>query len=240
VLVGDFKGDGESDLAIANRASNSLSVLLSNGNGTFQAAVNYSTGNGPLSLAAADFNQDGHVDLVTANWSSGTLSVLLGNGDGTFQTRLDYASAGAYPWSVATGDFNGDGYPDLVVANRNSSSVTVLANDTRWGPAPRPGGHGHGEAAALVAALPDIDMHSALAPLGLTSTLGVQGWVQGVLGSPPGSVGLPAWECATNLPLGRRDAPSPVTDSRDILFAGWDSAWLADALVRESNLAWIA
>jgi hypothetical protein len=129
---------------------------------------------------------------------------------------------------VATGDFNGDGYPDLVVANRNSNSVTVLTNDTHWGPAPRPAGHDHGEPFALVAALPDIGWPSAPSPLGLTTTLVVQGWVQGVLGGPPGSVGLPAWECATSRPLGRLGGTSAVAGKRDLLFARWDSAWLAD------------
>jgi hypothetical protein len=240
VLVGDFKGDGESDLAIANRASNSVSVLLNNGNGTFQAAVNYPTRNGPLSLAAADFNQDGHVDLVTANWSSGTVSVLLGNGDGTFQTRLDYSSVGAYSWSVAAGDFNGDGYPDLVVANRNSNSVTVLMNDTQWGPAPLPRGHGHTAPATVVAALPDIGSPGTPSPLTVTISRGAGALLPGVLGSLPASPPLPTWQRATSRPLGSPDAASLAAGYSDILFAGWDSAWLADALVAEPSLAWIA
>jgi hypothetical protein len=240
VLVGDFTGDGESDLAVANRASNSVSVLLNNGNGTFQAAVNYPTGNGPLSLAAADFNQDGNLDLVTANWSSGTVSVLLGNGDGTFQARQDYPSLGSYPWSVAASDFNGDGYPDLVVANRNSNSVVVLINDTHWGPAPRPGAHGHAVPATVVAALPDIGWPSAPSPLPLTISPADETLLREVLDNPLGSTAIPTWERATSCLLEPRDAASQAAGSRDLLFAGWDSAWLADALVGEPNLAWIA
>ena len=44
VTVGDFNGDGKADLAVANGDSNNVSVLLGNGNGTFQAAVNYGAG----------------------------------------------------------------------------------------------------------------------------------------------------------------------------------------------------
>ena len=44
MAVGDFNGDGKADLAVANYNSNNVSVLLGNGNGTFQAAVNYGAG----------------------------------------------------------------------------------------------------------------------------------------------------------------------------------------------------
>ena len=44
MAVGDFNGDGKADLAVANCLSNNVSVLLGNGDGTFQAAVNYGAG----------------------------------------------------------------------------------------------------------------------------------------------------------------------------------------------------
>src|SRR5260370_19627352 len=51
VAVGDFNGDGKPDLAAANSSSNNVSVLLGNGDGTFQAAVHYAVGSGPRSVA---------------------------------------------------------------------------------------------------------------------------------------------------------------------------------------------
>ena len=48
-------------------ASNKASVLLGNGNGTFQAKQDFGTGNAPTSVAVADFNGDGKSDLVTAD-----------------------------------------------------------------------------------------------------------------------------------------------------------------------------
>ena len=95
------------------------------GDGTFQAAVNYSAGTNPTSVVLSDFNGDGKADLAVANYHDGTVSVLLGNGDGTFRAAVSYA-VGANPFSAAVGDFNGDGRPDLAVANINSNNVSVL------------------------------------------------------------------------------------------------------------------
>ncbi len=77
---------------MANYDSNNVSVLLGNGDGTFQAAVNYDTGTGPRSIATGDFNSDGNTDLVVANTDSNNVSVLLGNGDGTFQAAVNYGT----------------------------------------------------------------------------------------------------------------------------------------------------
>ena len=124
-----FNGDGLQDLAVANRDSNNVSVLLGNGDGTFQAARNFAVGNWPYSVAVGEFNGDGRPDLATANLRGNTVSVLLGNGDGTFQAARNFA-VGANPCFVVVGEFNGDGRPDLAVANgawlEGTPSVSVL------------------------------------------------------------------------------------------------------------------
>jgi hypothetical protein len=54
----DVNGDGKPDLAVANGGSYNVSVLLGNGNGTFQAAVNYPVGSSPRSVTTGDVNEN--------------------------------------------------------------------------------------------------------------------------------------------------------------------------------------
>ena len=133
LVVADFNGDGFLDVASADEAVNNqgsnVAILLGNGDGTFQSAVEYPVGSEPRSIAARDFNGDRKIDLVTANQFDGTLTVLLGNGDGTFQLAITLASGGITPTSVAVGDLNGDGRPDLVVAQPSNDAVSVLLHD---------------------------------------------------------------------------------------------------------------
>src|SRR5690348_13490211 len=64
VVTADFNGDGRLDLAIADKDSNSVSILLGNGNGTFGSQLTFAAGTGPVSLAVGDFNGDGKLDLA--------------------------------------------------------------------------------------------------------------------------------------------------------------------------------
>jgi hypothetical protein len=125
VAVGDFNGDGNLDLAVANSTSNTVSVLLGNGDGTFGPKVDYVTGSTPEGVAVGDFNGDGHLDLAVTNSTSNTVSILLGNGDGTFQAKTDYAT-GKQPRGIAVADFNRDGNLDVVVTNATDGTVGVL------------------------------------------------------------------------------------------------------------------
>ena len=125
VASGDFNGDGKMDLVTANLGSNTVGVLLGNGDGTFQAVQTYATGSWPWFVTTADLNGDGKLDLIVANRSSNTISILLGNGDGTFQAQRTIA-VGSIPFCVAVGDFNGDGKPDLAVTNASNNTLSVL------------------------------------------------------------------------------------------------------------------
>jgi hypothetical protein len=128
--MGDFNSDGLVDLAVSNfgnnGAGNTVSILLSFGDGTFNTAYEIAVGNAPLGLVANDFNSDGSADLAVAHYlSAGTVSVIMGNGDGTFQTPQSYA-VGSRPQAVVAADFNSDGVSDLATANYSSGTATIL------------------------------------------------------------------------------------------------------------------
>ncbi len=129
VAVGDFDGDGELDFATANKADNTVSVMLGNGSGGFTPATGspFGVGASPRSVAVGDFNGDGRLDFATLNNTGNNITVMLGNGSGGFtQAAGSPFAAGSGPWSLAVGDFNGDGRLDLAAANADSDNVTVL------------------------------------------------------------------------------------------------------------------
>jgi hypothetical protein len=137
VVVGNFTNDGMTDLAVANSDDNDVSVLLGNGDGTFQTAGTVAAGRSPAYLAVADFNGDGAVDVAVQG--SGGVRVLLGNGDGTLQiTSVSYV-AGSAPVALVAADLNGDSLPDLAVANSGSNNVSILLNDGNWPSSPATG-----------------------------------------------------------------------------------------------------
>ena len=109
VAVGDFNGDGEDDLAVANATPCTVSVLLGNGSGGFGAKTDFATGTQPTTRRrAADFNGDGKLDLAVANYGANTVSVLL---NATAPVTTDNAPAG---W-------------------QNTSPVTVTLTPTDFG-----------------------------------------------------------------------------------------------------------
>ncbi|HSH02375.1 MAG TPA: VCBS repeat-containing protein [Anaerolineae bacterium] len=126
--VGDFNGDGHMDWAIANIDANTVSILLGNGDGTFEPQVEIGVGEAPRGLAVLDVDGDGDVDVVNTNSAgSGNLSLLVNDGRGRFGSPIYFEGGDGGEWGLAAADMNGDGLMDLVVGSRDSSpTVRVL------------------------------------------------------------------------------------------------------------------
>jgi len=127
IAIADFNGDGKFDIAIANGGSNTVSIFLGNGDGTFQPSIDYAT-LGATQVIARDLNGDGKLDLALPG--ANAISVLIGNGNGTFAPHVDYQCTGFAPFTnlvgIAAGDFNGDGKLDLVATDVGEGGICVF------------------------------------------------------------------------------------------------------------------
>ena len=129
VAVADLDRNGTDDLAMS--FGTAITVLRSNGDGTFGTAVTYPTGGAQAqSVIVADVNGDSNPDILASTPSPGTLSVLLGAGDGTFAAPLTSAGSGSI---LRTADFNDDGRLDVAM-NFASVSVRLGNGNGTFGP----------------------------------------------------------------------------------------------------------
>ncbi len=126
VIARDFNGDGKVDLAVTSYNANDVSILLGNGDGTFQTAVSYATQTGPTQSAVGDLNGDGKLDLVVVNGSDKSVSVLLGNGNGTFGAANNIPLPVNDPYGITLADLDGDGILDAAVTNNELHNGLLL------------------------------------------------------------------------------------------------------------------
>jgi hypothetical protein len=126
-LIGN--GSGKPDLIVPITNADvpyELSVLKNKGNGTFDAAVNYTLPINPNAVVAGDFNNDHRADIAVMNFGgSGSITVLLNSGTGTFPTYTTYPING-YGYGIAVADFNKDGNLDIVATNATPGTISVL------------------------------------------------------------------------------------------------------------------
>ena len=125
----DVNQDGITDLVTTNIGSNTLSILLGNGDGTFRDQIQLHVCREPRSMAVGLFNRDQYPDVVLACSGSDEIAVLFGRADGKLDEGPQYP-VHRTPVAITSDDLNGDHVPDLVVALRNDKIKVFLGTGT--------------------------------------------------------------------------------------------------------------
>jgi flagellin len=139
VAVGDFNGDGRTDLVVSHATGGTHEILLQQASGGFSLSATFTTPINSLytSIRVADLNLDGIDDIATIGLNNQAGEIHLGNGNGTFLARQAVAlSGGETPMGLALSDVNGDGYRDLIIRSYNTKTFVAVNNgDGRFGSA---------------------------------------------------------------------------------------------------------
>lgn len=155
----DMNGDGLVDLVTIDAIASEVSVMLGNGDGTFQPALNYAMTNEPHGLALIDCDGDGDLDVFAACYGASRLARRLNNGDGTLGPDTYFEGGGSGEWALGGGDMNNDAIMDLVVGLRSGFVSVLLGNGDGTFQAPVVQNAG---GSSWMVALGDIDADGAL------------------------------------------------------------------------------
>jgi RHS repeat-associated protein len=140
-LIGDFDGDGKTDVALRYAGWTTTPIFFSNGDGTFRYSnvadpsgspgSTWSTWNaGGAQTLIGDFNGDGKTDVALRYKGWGSTPIYFSNGNGTF-VYSNVADPSGSVWNASgaetlVGDFNGDGMTDVALRNVGWGSTPIF------------------------------------------------------------------------------------------------------------------
>ncbi|MFN7955602.1 MAG: VCBS repeat-containing protein [bacterium] len=139
IVLADFNGDAKLDVATPDSGTNSVSVMLGDGQGSFGVATHPTVDAPPVAIVAGFLNDDGILDLATANDRSGnndTVSILIGNGSGGFTNTVNFGilpnntTVDAQPKAIVVGEWSEDEYTDLAVTSYGQNKIAAFANNS--------------------------------------------------------------------------------------------------------------
>ena len=120
----DLDADGDQDLIVANRGSDSVTIRWNDGAGGLAVVQESGVGDSPMCAVITDFNCDGRLDIIAPNKASSTITLLRNSAQGGIESeRMLYA--GAQPTGAAVGDLDGDGWEDMVAVNHTDKTVVA-------------------------------------------------------------------------------------------------------------------
>ncbi|CAF3755537.1 unnamed protein product [Rotaria sp. Silwood1] len=128
IAIADFNKDNQSDIVVANYATNNILILSGYFSIPSTRQTNYFVGQNtrPNCVAIADINNDGQLDLIVSNHDNNVL-IFTGYGNGTFSKNMAYSTGeNSLPHYVVVIDLNNDNRMDIVTANYGSNTIGVL------------------------------------------------------------------------------------------------------------------
>jgi hypothetical protein len=208
---------GFHDLLVTDPVTDTVEVLLSNGDDTFTPPSRIPVGRQPSAIVTGDFNADGNQDFAVTNFTDNTFSLFLGNGKGAFTeasgSPFALPSAAAGPIAMTAADFDSDGHLDLAIVNQTTSDVSILLGnvDSKGNPTFAQATSGQGGSPIAVGKSPvaiatgdlNNDSHPDLVVVNQADNS-----VSVLLGNGDGT-----FTAATNSPLATGLAPTAVTIS---------------------------
>jgi len=137
LAVGDVNGDGRLDLATPDVRSDTVTVLLGQGEGGFVPAPGspHRVVARPYFVHLGDLDGDGVLDLAASHDDVHTVTVLVGDGRGGFRAGPAAETTGRGS-KIAAADTDRDGRPDLLLGGVGGVHVLLNQGDGRFRPAP--------------------------------------------------------------------------------------------------------